>query len=62
MAGITLQTIGTLLVGFVALRVHHWVIVRQMVDQQVLRTMKREQRLGVLGLLLIAIGYILQLI
>lgn len=62
MAGITLQTIGTLLVGFVALRVHHRVIVRQMVDEQVLRTMKREQRFGVLGLLLIAIGYILQII
>lgn len=62
MAGTTLQTIGTLLVGFVALRVHHRVIIRQMVDGQVLRTMKREQWFGLAGLLFIAVGYVLQLI
>lgn len=62
MIGLTLQTIGTLLVGAVALRVHHRVIARQTVDENVLRIMKREQQFGALGLVLIVLGYAAQVL
>lgn len=58
--GLTLEFIGTTLVAYAALRVHHRFLSEHQVDENVLSIMKREQRLGVLGVLFIAVGYVLQ--
>ena len=59
--GSALQTVGTLLIGFVALKVHHRVIAEQTVDEEVVKIMKREQKFGIIGLFLIAIGYFIEI-
>ncbi|NCS96921.1 hypothetical protein GW756_06150 [bacterium] len=44
------------------LQVHHRVKEEHKIDQKVFVTMKREQFLGILGILLVAIGTILEVI
>jgi uncharacterized membrane protein len=56
----TFEVIGTLLIAYAALRVHHRFLSEHKVDEKVFRTMKREQRLGVLGAVFIIAGYVLQ--
>ena len=57
---LSLNAIGSILVGFAAIRVHHRFLHEHKVDQKVFATMKAEQRLGVLGIVFIAIGYLIQ--
>jgi uncharacterized membrane protein len=59
--GLTFDLVGTVLIGFAALRVHHRFLNEHRVDQKVFKTMKREQSLGVLGIILVIVGYILQI-
>lgn len=54
--GIILATIGTVLIGIAALRVHHNVLVHKQIDKHVLRTMRLERRQGYLGMVLVVIG------
>lgn len=60
--GLTLHTAGTLLIGFAALMVHHRVSSQALIDRAVTRAMRLEQRLGIVGLLLVFIGYIFQIL
>ena len=60
--GLALSTIGTILIAFMALRVHHRVIKDHKIDEAVFKQMKTEQVIGVLGILLITFGYFIQLI
>ena len=53
-----LQTVGDLMIGYAALKVHFRFWQEHKVDEVVFREMKREQRIGILGLLLIIIGFI----
>jgi hypothetical protein len=57
---LTLEFIGTILVAYAALKVHHRFLSEHKVDEKVFNSMKRERRLGVLGVVLVAIGYVLQ--
>lgn len=59
---ITLSTLGTLLIGIAALRVHHHVLTEKKIDKDVIRTMRLEQRVGLLGMLLVALSYILHFV
>ena len=59
--GFTLETLGKLLVAFVAIMVHHRVLKEHRIDMKVLRSMKRERGVGILGVVLILIGYAVQL-
>jgi len=59
--GFTLETLGKLLVAFVAIMVHHRVLKEHRIDIKVLRSMKRERGIGILGVVLILIGYAVQL-
>ncbi|MCI5108510.1 MAG: hypothetical protein MRY49_01535 [Candidatus Pacebacteria bacterium] len=59
---ITIDTAGTLLIAWAALRVHHRFLNEHRVDEKVLSTMKIEQRFGILGMTLVIIGYILTVI
>lgn len=60
--GLTLDTLGKVLLGITVLMVHWHVLKEHKIDTDVLRTMRGEQILGVLGILLIIAGYILQLL
>lgn len=59
--GLTLDTVGKILLGITVLMVHRHVLSEHKIDVVVLRTMRREQILGLLGIALIVVGYVLQL-
>ena len=58
----TLDAAGTVLIAYTALRVHDRVQKERVVDARVSAEMKREQRLGVIGIALIVCGFVLALI
>lgn len=58
--GSTLDVIGKVMVAFTAIMVHHRVWKEHRIDKQVFVEMKREQIIGVAGILLIVIGYAIQ--
>lgn len=60
--GLTFHTAGTIMIGFAALMVHHRVSSQAFIDRSVTRAMKLEQKIGIMGLLLVFIGYILQIL
>jgi len=60
--GLTIDTIGKIMLGITVLMVHWHILKEHKIDIDVLRTMKREQILGISGILLILAGYIMQLI
>jgi len=58
----TLETVGTLLIAWAALRVHHRVLNEHKIDNKVFRIMRREQRLGILGIFFVTAGYLVLLL
>jgi hypothetical protein len=56
------ETPGTLMIAYAALSVHHRVLHEHTIDEVVFKSMKREQRIGKIGVLLVMIGFILQLL
>lgn len=62
LAGITLDTLGTVLIAYTVLRVHSRVRKEHGIDEYVAREMRRERRLGLIGIVLIISGYVFQLI
>lgn len=59
--GFTLHTLGEVMVGFTAIMVHHRVWKEHKIDNRVFAEMKRERRVGIVGLLLILVGFALQI-
>lgn len=59
--GFTLDVIGKIMVAFTAVMVHHRFLKEHKVDEKVFRIMRREQIVGITGIVLIVIGYLLQL-
>jgi uncharacterized membrane protein len=59
---ITLEAVGTLLIAWAALRVHHRVLNEHKISQRVVRTMRIEQGLGVLGMIMVFVGYLLNIL
>lgn len=59
--GATIQMIGEVMVALTVIVVHRRVMHDKKVDKGVLQEMKQEQWLGVLGVLCIIFGFILQL-
>jgi len=57
-----LNTVGTLLIAYAALRVHHRVLNDQKVDRSVLKEMWREQVAGIFGAILIIVSFFLDVI
>lgn len=53
----SLDTIGTIFIAYAALRVHHRVLTEQKVDGRVLREMRREQIVGIMGAGLILLPF-----
>ena len=58
----TFDFLGKILIAFTALMVHHRFLSEHKVDRKVFASMKREQQVGVLGVILLTFGYILGLI
>lgn len=58
--GSTLDMIGKVMVAYTAIRVHHRFWKEHRVDEKVFSEMKRERQIGILGIVLIIIGYLLQ--
>lgn len=48
--------VGTALIGFVAMRVHHAVLRDRKIDESVVRAMRSEQHIAATGILLVCIG------
>ena len=60
--GLILKDTGTIMVAYMALRVHHRVRQEHNISKKVAAIMGLEQKLGVLGIVLIVLGFILQVI
>lgn len=59
--GFTLDVIGKIMVAYTAIAVHHHVWKEHKIDKAVFAAMKNEQIIGIIGIVLIVIGYLLQL-
>ncbi len=59
--GFTLDMIGKVLLGVSVYLVHTRIIRERKIDQTVIKTMKKERNLALLGLLFIIVGYVMQL-
>ncbi|MBT3230368.1 hypothetical protein HN358_01100 [Candidatus Uhrbacteria bacterium] len=60
--GLTLTTIGEILIGVTVLYVHHKILEEHKLDKIVFAGIRKEQWGGILGVLLIIFGYIIRLI
>ena len=58
---LTLDTLGKVLIAVTAIRVHYRVMKEHKIDKRVFKSMRREQSLGVLGIALILIAYLIHL-
>ncbi len=59
--GLTLDSIGKVLLGVSVYLVHSKVIRERRIDKKVLGEMKRERNLVLIGIVLMIIGYLMQL-
>ena len=59
--GHTFDVIGKVLVSYTAIAVHYRVRKEHRIDENVFRSMKNEQVIGVIGIILIVIGYFLEI-
>lgn len=58
--GFTIEVIGKLMIAFTAIMVHHRFRKEHKIDARVFKSMRREQVIGILGMVFIIIGYFLQ--
>lgn len=59
--GFTLDVIGKVLIAYTAIMVHYRFWQEHKIDEKVFATMKREQLIGIIGIALIIVGYLLQI-
>jgi hypothetical protein len=59
--GHTLDVVGKILVSYTAIAVHYRVRKEHKIDESVFKVMKKEQYLGLIGIILIIIGFILEI-
>jgi len=57
----TFDFVGIILIAVIALLVHRRVKKEQKIDKKVLKEMKLEQCIGIVAIILIIMGYVLQL-
>lgn len=60
--GITLGTVGKLILGVAVLRVHVYILREHKIDDVVLRALKREQYVTFVGLLCIVFGFAFEIL
>ena len=59
---LTIGTVGKVLLGVTVLRVHSRITKEHKIDGQVLSEMKHEKWAGIIGILLMVIGYLLEMV
>jgi rRNA processing protein Gar1 len=59
--GFTLDVIGKVMIAYAAIKVHYRFWKERRVDEFVFKEMKREQIIGIAGIILIIIGFFLQI-
>ena len=60
--GLTIGIIGKLLIGISVINVHWHVIKERHIDKDVIWAMKRERWVALIGVLLMVVGYVLELV
>ena len=60
--GRTLDIIGKVMIAFTAIMVHHRFLKEHKVDEMVFKIMRREQLVGVIGVVLMVVGFILEML
>jgi len=60
--GFTVSTIGKLLIAYTAIAVHYRVRKEHMIDQNVFKTMKKEQFWGIIGVIAMISGYLIEVV
>lgn len=60
--GSIIHTFGEIMVGFTAIMVHHRVWKEHKIDERVFQEMRRERQVGIIGLVLIVLGFTLELL
>lgn len=60
--GLTCDMLGTVLIAYTALRVHDRVRKEHAIDSVVENAMETERRLGIIGVALVVIGFLIQVI
>lgn len=60
--GLSVRTLGELLIGYTAIRVHWRFWKEHSVDEKVFSEMKGEQTVGIIGIALLLLGFALELI
>lgn len=58
----TLEFFGTISIAFAALKVHHRVLNEHHIDKKVIKEMRREQYIGIAGVILLIIGYLMHIL
>ena len=58
--GMTLDVVGKVMVAVMAIRVHWRFRKEHMVDEAVFLSMRREQKMGMVGIALIIVGWLLE--
>lgn len=58
---ILFETPGTLMIAYAALKVHHHILHDHKIDETVFTSMKSEQIIGRIGVILVVIGFGLEL-
>lgn len=59
---LTLEFLGTLLIGLAVLKVHARIRVEHKIDKSVRKIIKKERTITILGLILITLGFILNFV
>lgn len=59
--GDTLQVVGEVMIGMTAIMVHRRVWKEHKITEAVYKEMEREQTVGVIGILLVILGFIVRL-
>mgnify|MGYP001091429339 CR=1 FL=1 len=60
--GLVFDVLGVVFISIAALSVHHRFLNEHRVDEEVLRTMRMEQRIGFFGVGMVVIGFFLQIV
>lgn len=58
--GITFGVLGKVILGITVIKVHHKIVKEHRIDGAVLREIKKERNLAILGIIFMVIGYILE--
>lgn len=58
----TLRMIGGVMIAYTAIKVHYRFWKEHQIDADVFTTMRKEQRAGILGIIFLVLGYLIQII